>query len=44
MMGLSVYDVSETIAAVTLEEAERALREGIDPRARALSIVVPAAR
>ena len=44
MMGLSVYDVSETIAAVTLEEAERALREGFDPRARALSIVEPAAR
>ena len=44
MMGLSLYDVPEVIASVTIEEVSRALREGFAPEARAISIVEPNAR
>lgn len=44
MMGLSLYDVPEVIASVTIEEVSRALQEGFAPEARAISIVEPNAR
>lgn len=41
MMGLSLFDVPEAVAAVELRDMEQALREGFAPQAGALSVILP---
>lgn len=41
MMGVNLFDLPEMVAAVTLEELEKTLREEFSPKARAISVILP---